>query len=198
MPDQSPASKIILASSSRYRRALLERLGLPFECESPCIDEAGRAGEPPGQLVTRLAREKAQAVAGRFPAAAVIGSDQLATFGDRIIGKAGSAERARSQLAEFSGQTVRFLSAVCVVRAQDSFLRQWTVPTDVVFRELGRDEIERYVELEQPLDCAGSFKSEAAGISLFSELDSKDPTALVGLPLISLSAVLRELGFQVP
>jgi MAF protein len=198
MPDQSPANGIILASSSPYRRALLERLGLPFASESPCIDETGRAGERPEQLVIRLAREKAQAVADRFPTTAIIGSDQLATFGDRVVGKPGNTERACAQLAEFSGQTVRFLSAVSVIRAQDGFLRQWTVPTDVVFRELSREEIERYVEREQPLDCAGSFKSEAAGISLFSKLKSKDPTALIGLPLISLSGVLRELGFQVP
>jgi septum formation protein len=198
MQEQTAHRKLILASSSPYRKILLDRLGFSFEIRSPDIDESGKSEESAGQLVSRLAREKALEVANRVPSALVIGSDQLAVHGERIVGKPGSADNACRQLQEFSGQTVRFLSAVAVVCLDTAFSFQRTVETRVCFRDLSPEEIRRYVEREMPVDCAGSFKSEAGGIALFRSLESSDPTALIGLPLITVCEALRKAGLQIP
>ena len=198
MPAQSHFGQLILASGSPYRRLLLARLNVPFEVCSPEIDESPLGKERPLDLVRRLADQKSATVAGRFPAALVIGSDQVAVCGERIVGKPGSAARAREQLREFSGQSIVFHTAVTVRCQVNDFLFERTVDTEVRFRELGKAEIERYVEQENPIDCAGSFKSEAAGICLLRDLVSNDPTAIIGLPLIAVSEALRLAGFRLP
>lgn len=177
---------------------MLERLGIPFEIYSPDIDESARENENAALLVARLAKSKAAAAAGQFPGAVVIGSDQVALLNDTIVGKPGDAEAAVDQLRRFSGRTVRFLTAFCVLCRDPAFEHGRTVHTDVSFRKLSMDEIQRYIRMDQPLNCAGSFKSEAAGISLLSAMNSDDPTAIIGLPLITISEALRKAGFQVP
>jgi septum formation protein len=177
---------------------MLERLGLPFEVYAPSVDETPIGGEAATGLVARLAAAKARAVAERFPDAVVIGSDQVAVCGDRIVGKPGTADKALQQLRRFSSQDVRFMSAVCVLCGETGFDFRQTVFTDVCFRQLEDDEIERYVGADQPLNCAGSFKSESLGISLLSAMRSDDPTAIIGLPLICLSEALRQAGYDVP
>ena len=198
---QSPP-KLILASTSRYRRELLERLGLPFESRPAGIDETARAGETPSALVTRLARAKAERVAAEAPDAWVIGSDQIAVLGEpgaeRILGKPGSAARCLEQLEDCAGRRVEFLTAVAVVRGRDAVAQEFVDRTVVAFRTLERAELERYVARESPLDCAGGFKCEGLGITLFESIDSRDPTALVGLPLIRLAAALRACGYRLP
>jgi septum formation protein len=194
---------LILASTSAYRRTLLERLHVPFSVESPGIDEAVRAGEAPAALVARLARAKAGAVALRHPGAWVIGSDQTAVLADatgdvRMVGKPGSAEHCIRQLQEASGRSLSFLTAVAVMRGSGDRAHEFLDTTLVRFRTLDRATIERYVEFESALDCAGGFKSEGLGIALCEHIDSQDPTALVGLPLIRLADVLRQLGYLVP
>jgi len=198
MQSQSHKPEIILASSSAYRKLLLERLKLEFSVFSPDIDESPLDQESPEHLVVRLAREKARAVSEQRPAAIVIGSDQLAVFENRIIGKPDTDDAAVQQLRSFSGQCVQFLSAVRLCCVDSGFDAGSMILTEVVFRALSDDEIRRYVELDQPLDCAGGFKSEAAGISLLTSMRSQDPTAIIGLPLITVSALLREAGFEVP
>lgn len=198
MRSPSQPRDLILASSSPYRRELLQRLRIPFDVVVPDIDESPRPGEPPEALVERLAREKAAAVASRHPAAVVIGSDQVAVHQGRIVGKPGSAARACRQLREFSGDSVTFLSAVCLRCEETGWLSEETVVTEVAFRPLTGAEIRRYVELDQPLDCAGGFRSEAAGSTLLRALRSADPTAIVGLPLIVVSAALRRAGYSLP
>lgn len=198
MRPQSPVRKLILASSSPYRKSLLERLRLPFETAAPAIDESPQPGESAQAMVARLAAGKAAVIATQNPAAVVIGSDQVAVYRARIVGKPGTAERARAQLTEFSGQSVEFLTAVSVQCAETGLRYDRTVGTEVTFRSLSQDEIHRYVELDRPLDCAGAFRAEAAGSTLFRCLRSDDPTAIVGLPLIAVSAALREAGFAVP
>ena len=194
--------ELILASTSAYRRQLLERLALPFSCQAPGVDETALAGEKPLNLVTRLARAKAQAVAARFPNAFVIGSDQIAILAqgphDRVLGKPGSVENCVEQLLACSGQVVSFVTAVRLVRHQDGQDFEFLDTTRVKFRTLDRETIDRYVLKERPLDCAGGFKSEALGIALCEEIDSQDPSALIGLPLIRLCALLRQVGFQLP
>lgn len=177
---------------------LLQRLGLPFECQAPEVDETAKDGEPPLGLVERLASRKAESVSRKFPGAVVIGSDQVAVFENRIIGKPGSHRRAREQLASFSGQMVEFLTAVSVQSADHKFDASHTDHTRVFFRHLRVDEIERYLEREQPFDCAGAFKAESLGISLFERMDCSDPTAIIGLPLIRTAAMLREAGLELP
>jgi septum formation protein len=189
---------LILASSSPYRKELLARFGIPFETRSPAIDESARPTESPAALATRLAREKAEALSREFPGSVVIGSDQVAVHRGRVVGKPGSAERAWRQLEAFSGESVEFLTAVCVRCLESGFCREETVGTEVLFRQLTPAEIRRYVERDQPTDCAGSFKSEAAGPSLLRAMHSSDPTAIVGLPLIAVAAALREAGFDLP
>ena len=187
---------LVLASTSRYRRELLQRLGLPFECASPEVDETPLNDEAPLDLATRLAAAKAAEVAARHPGAWVIGSDQVADLNGESLGKPGTVEAACAQLAAMSGQTVRFHTAVCLSGNGDSFTALDL--TEVRFRVLERDEIARYVATEQPLDCAGSFKCEGLGISLFEAIDNRDPTALIGLPLIAVCGLLRQAGYAVP
>ena len=187
---------LILASTSPYRRELLQRLRLPFDCARPEVDESPLRGESPAQLVRRLARAKADAVAGRHPDAWVIGSDQAADLDGRILGKPGGREAAIAQLAAMGGRTVHFHTAVSLRRGAHELLA--IDLTRVRFRALAAAEIERYVDAEQPFDCAGSFKCEGLGIALFEAIESQDPTALVGLPLIALAGLLREAGYAVP
>jgi septum formation protein len=192
----SPAPPtLILASGSRYRRALLERLGLPFRQEAPSIDESLAAGETPAQAVMRLARQKALAVLAHHPRAIVIGSDQLAVRGDEILGKPGGARRAEEQLTCSAGRQVEFLTAVYVISGdRPEEPEEHMDITRVVFRPLTHDEIRNYIEWDKPFDCAGSFRAEGLGIALFERIDSQDPTGLIGLPLIWLSQALRRLG----
>ena len=189
---------IVLASSSRYRRELLQRLGLPFETWAPEVDEKPLAAEPPRETAIRLARAKAEAGARRFPKAWVIGSDQVADLDGRPIGKPGTFENARRQLRDVSGHSVLFHTALCVWNARMERRHERLVTTEVGFRRLSDVEIDRYLEREHALDCAGSAKSEGLGISLLSRLHGEDPTALVGLPLIALASMLRAEGFDVP
>lgn len=199
-PSASPSPvtvpALILASTSRYRRELLERLRLPFECHSPEVDETALAGETPAALAMRLAMEKARAIARRHPGAIVIGADQVADVDGEALGKPGTHERAVAQLARMSGRDVVFQTAVAVVRADLGFAQARLAPVRVRFRTLEADEIERYLRLDRPYDCAGSAKCETLGIALLDAIDSDDPTALVGLPLIRTSALLRAAGLD--
>jgi septum formation protein len=187
-----------LASDSPYRKALLQRLGLPFDCHPPGVNESALDGESPGALVERLAAAKASKVAWDFPHAVVIGSDQLAVFDGRPVGKPGGHRQAIGQLQSFSGQSVEFLTAVSVQSLARGFCETHTDRTLVTFRELELSEIERYLERERPYDCAGAFKAESLGISLFKAIGSEDPTGLIGLPLIATAAMLRRAGLAVP
>ena len=189
---------IILASGSRYRRELLGRLGLAFEAWSPEVDERPLAGEAPRDTAIRLARLKARAGAARYPQAWIIGSDQVADVAGRAVGKPGTLENARRQLAELSGRTVLFHTALCVAHGTLGRRHERVVTTDVAFRKLAANEIERYLAREPALDCAGSAKSEALGIALLERVTSDDPTALVGLPLVALAAILRAEGYAIP
>lgn len=194
-PDLPP---LVLGSSSRYRQELLSRLRIPFTTASPDIDESMLGHETPREQAIRLARSKAEAIAARFSGACVIGSDQVASCGDRRYGKPGSRDAAIAQLAELSGRTVVFDTALCVIDGRNGIRHEALVSTEVVFRALSRPEIERYVDLDDPLDCAGAAKSESLGIALLERLSGDDPTALVGLPLIRLSALLRDIGYPLP
>ncbi len=187
---------LILASTSRYRRELLERLRLPFEVVSPQVDETPLPGETPAVLATRLALAKAQAVAQQWPGAVVIGSDQVADLDGQAIGKPGTHERATAQLRLMSGREVVFQTAVAVVRIDKAYEQVLLAPVAVRFRALQDAEIERYLRLEQPYDCAGSAKCETLGIALLDAIHSDDPTALVGLPLIRTCRLLREAGLD--
>lgn len=187
---------LILASTSRYRRELLERLRLPFELRSPDVDETPLPGERPAALAQRLALAKAQAVAKAFPDAVVIGSDQVADLDGEPIGKPGTHARAVAQLRAMRGRSVVFQTAVAVVRASTGYVGTALAPVTVRFRALGDAEIEHYLRTEQPYDCAGSAKCETLGIALLDAIESDDPTALVGLPLIRTSALLRAAGID--
>jgi septum formation protein len=189
---------VILASTSRYRRALFARLQVPFECVAPEVDEAAQPGELAAELATRLARAKAMAVLVRRPDAVVIGSDQAALRGSEILGKPGTPEACREQLRRSSGQSVVFLTAVHVIDGATQTAQSHLDETRVHFRDLTLAEIDRYIERDDPLDCAGGFKAESLGIALFERIDSRDPTALTGLPLAWLSRALRIAGLQVP
>jgi septum formation protein len=192
----SPGADLVLASTSPYRRELLGRLRLPFDTVRPEVDETPLADEAPDALALRLAAAKAAAVLVLRPAARVIGSDQVADFEGVALGKPGNREAAIAQLAAMSGHAVAFHTAVAV--ATHDAVATALDTTLVRFRSLGRDEIERYIDLEQPFDCAGSFKSEGLGISLFDAIESRDPTALVGLPLLHTARLLRESGLRLP
>lgn len=187
---------LVLASTSRYRAELLARLRVDFEQLAPAVDESRRPGESPLELALRLARDKATAVARLRPHAWVIGSDQVCALGEAALGKPGSVERAREQLRRLSGQTAVFHTAVCVV-APSGAAAVRHVPTRVVFRDLSEAEIDRYIELDNPLDCAGSAKSESLGPALLRSMQSDDPTALIGLPLIAVCDLLRDSGYAV-
>lgn len=192
-----PARRLVLASTSVYRRELLGRLGLPFECASPGIDEAPLAGESPVQTAERLSAAKAAAVAARFPDALIIGSDQVASLGEARLDKPGSHDKARLQLTALSGCTARFDTGITVLDAASGRAATRVVPCEVEFRELTRAQIERYLTLEQPYDCAGSAKSEGLGIALIRRMTTDDPTALIGLPLIALTEMLDAAGCPV-
>jgi len=192
----SPAPPLILGSSSRYRRELLSRLRLPFEVLSPEVDEAALPGERPAELALRLALAKARAVAALRPEAVVIGSDQVADLDGQPIGKPGQHDRAVAQLRAMRGRAVVFQTAVAVVRPDTGYERVQLAPVTVRFRDLSDAEIEHYLRTEQPYDCAGSAKCETLGIALLEAIESDDPTALVGLPLIRTCAMLREAGLD--
>lgn len=184
--------RIILASSSPYRQSLLQRLAVPFLAIAPEVDETRLPQEDPVRLARRLAQAKAEAVARTESDAFVIGSDQVACLGQTLLGKPGSAPAARAQLLASSGNIVHFYTSLCVL-SPDGASHASLAETQVHFRQLQEREIDRYLELEQPWDCAGSFKCEGLGISLFEKLVGEDPTALEGLPLIALSNILRDL-----
>lgn len=189
---------LLLASSSVYRRQLLARLGLPFVCSSPDIDESRRPDEAALDLVKRLAREKAQALASSHPAHPIIGSDQVAVLGERILGKPHTFENAREQLLAASGARVSFMTGLAVLNSQTGTCQVDCVPFTVHMRTLDPARIERYLLAEQPYDCAGSFKAEGLGVSLFQSTEGPDATSLVGLPLIRLVDMLLVEGVQVP
>lgn len=190
------APRLILASTSRYRQELLARLRLPFEVHAPGVDESPLPDELPARMALRLARAKAAVVADLRPAAVVIGSDQVAELDGQAIGKPHTHERAVEQLRRMSGRTVIFHTAVAVVRRDRGFAQAQVAPVRVRFRSLAATEIEHYLRAEQPYDCAGSAKSEALGIALLEAIESDDPTALVGLPLIRTCALLRAAGID--
>jgi septum formation protein len=192
------APRLILASTSTYRRELLARLRIPFECLAPGCDEQRLPDEPAPALASRLARLKAETVAARHPGSLVIGSDQVAVRGDEILGKPGTVARCTEQLLQSSGREVAFLTAVHVVDGHHDRAEAHLDRTLVRFRTLDAGEVARYVAADQPLDCAGGFKAESLGIGLFERIDSADPTALTGLPLIWLSGALRRAGILVP
>ncbi|WP_404300105.1 Maf family protein [Alicycliphilus denitrificans] len=199
MLQSSPLPRsLVLGSTSRYRRELLARLGLPFEVAAPAADETPLPGEDPRTLALRLALAKARAVAAQHPDAVVIGSDQVADLDGQPLGKPGNHERATAQLRRMSGQTVIFQTAVAVVCQAAGFEQVDLAPVRVRFRELSDAEIERYLRSEQPYDCAGSAKSEGLGIALLDAIDSDDPTALIGLPLIRTCRMLRAAGLVLP
>jgi septum formation protein len=185
--------RVILASTSPYRQTLLRRLGLPFDIRAPNVEENALPGESPEAQAGRLAISKARDIAGSHPDCIVIGSDQVASLGGTAIGKPGDFNRARRQLQQSSGKRVTFYTGLCVIGTDGSEHCRVT-PFQVQFRRLSDAEIDRYLMLEEPYDCAGSFKWEGLGISLFEKLSGDDPTALEGLPLIALCDILAELG----
>ena len=190
--------ELILASTSRYRRSLLERLGIVFTVLPPETPEDPLPGELPPDRALRLAIAKAQAVAAQRPDAVIIGSDQVAAVGSKILDKPGDAARCRAQLAAASGSSARFHTACAVIAPRAGIRMVHIDTTTVFFRTLTEQEIERYVEVERPFDCAGGFRVEGLGISLFESIESHDPTALIGLPLIWLACALRRAGFPLP
>jgi septum formation protein len=190
--------KIILGSTSPFRKELLNKLGLSFTTDAPDIDESRRGNEPPAEFVQRLALEKARAVATRHTNTLIIGSDQVACIGDAILGKPGNRERAIEQLTQASGQRVSFYTGLCLLNSNSGESQVICEPFHVYFRALNRAQIERYLDAEQPYNCAGSFKSEGLGISLFEKLEGDDPNALIGLPLIRLISMLEHEGISVP
>lgn len=189
---------LLLASSSTYRRDLLQRLHLPFDWASPDIDESRLRDEPAEALVRRLAAAKARALAATHPAHLIIGSDQVAVLGERILGKPHTFERAREQLLAASGRAVTFLTGVALLNSATGQCQIDCVPFTVTLRELDSAQVERYLQAEQPYDCAGSFKAEGLGVSLFRETEGSDATSLIGLPLIRLVQMLEEEGISVP
>jgi septum formation protein len=193
LPNNPP---LILASTSVYRRELLQRLRIPFEVISPNVDETPLTGESTLDLALRLANAKAAAVAKEHPHAWVIGSDQVADLCGAAIGKPGNFERALAQLQLMRGQTVTFYTALCLMKSD--IQTTLNIPTEVTFRKLPDDVLESYLLAEEPYDCAGSAKSEGLGISLLESIKSDDPTALIGLPLIALTGLLRDAGFVIP
>lgn len=190
--------ELILASTSAYRRSLLERLGIPFTAVPPQTPEDSLPGELPPDRAVRLAVAKAQAVATHRPQAVVIGSDQVAALGSKVLDKPGDAARCRAQLTVASGSSARFHTACAVIAPQAGIRMVHIDTTTVYFRSLTAQEIDRYVERERPFDCAGGFRAEGLGISLFESIESRDPTALIGLPLIWLACALRRAGFPLP
>jgi MAF protein len=198
MPDSSATSpRITLASTSPYRKELLERLGIEFDIASPDVDETPLAGESPETLVKRLSEDKARAVAATH-AGLIIGSDQVATSGNDILGKPGIHERAREQLRKLSGKSVIFHTGLCLLNTDTNETQVEVVPFAVQFRQLTDEQIERYLQHDRPYNCAGSFKSEGLGIALFERMHGDDPSALIGLPLIRLTSMLAQAGVVLP
>ncbi|MBL37408.1 MAG: septum formation protein Maf [Xanthomonadales bacterium] len=193
-PVQTPP--LILASSSPYRAQMLDRLGLPFSTAASGIDETPAPGESPEALVRRLALEKARHVAPRHPDALIIGADQVSVLGDEILGKPGTRERAIEQIQRMSGRRVDYLSGIALIGP--GIEQVDIVPTRLTYRDLDQAEIERYVDRDQPFDCAGAMRSESLGIALLETLSSDDPTALIGMPLIRIAQWLRAAGYRIP
>lgn len=189
--------KIILASSSTYRKQLLDRLRLDYECQTPAIDESILSDELASDYVCRLAQAKAQAIAEHHREAVVIGSDQCALLDNQILGKPGSHQQALQQLRQAQGKTVVFHTGVCVLNLARDFCMVEDVPFEVEFRQLSDQQLEHYLQVEQPYDCAGSFKAEGYGACLFSALRGDDPNALIGLPLLKLTTMLESAGIEV-
>lgn len=196
--NSTPQQTLVLASTSPFRKALLQRLDLVFETLSPQVDETALQGEPAETMVKRLSEAKARAGAKQYPNALIIGSDQIAVCDGDVLGKPGNHENARRQLARLAGHRVSFLTGLCLYDASTDTTRLDLVPYHVTFRGLTDQQIERYLRAEQPYNCAGSFKSEGLGISLFESMQGEDPNALIGLPLIRLVSWLNEAGIAVP
>jgi septum formation protein len=190
-------TELVLGSTSQFRKALLEKLGLPYSTVSPEVDETPLDDESPEQLVYRLSEAKARAVASSKPDALIIGSDQVAVIDGEILGKPGSHEKAVDQLRNASGREVTFLTGLCLLNSKTNVAQIEVVPFTVHFRELSDEQIENYLSSEKPYNCAGSFKSEALGISLFERLEGDDPNTLIGLPLIRLVRMLENEGVRV-
>lgn len=188
--------RLVLASTSPFRKAILEKLGLPFDVSAPDVNESSLAEELPAQLVERLACAKAAKVAEEFTDALVIGSDQVAVIDNEIVGKPGTHDKAIAQLQKASGKTVTFLTGLCLLNTTTGQSQSEVVPFKVVFRHLNSEQIENYLRAEQPYNCAGSFKSEGLGIALFEKLDGEDPNTLIGLPLIRLIRMLEKEGLR--
>ena len=197
MKSKALQSRLILASSSRFRRALLERLGLDFRCRSPDLDESPLPGEAASTYVCRLAEAKARAIAVTEPSALVVGADQCALLDGDLLGKPGSHARALEQLVRAQGKTVVFHTGLCLLGIEAGIERVEDVVFEVDFRELDEARLDAYLRREQPYDCAGSFKAEGLGIALFERLRGDDPTALIGLPLIRLVAMLESAGVEI-
>ena len=195
-PSAPTSRSVVLGSTSRYRRELLERLRIPFTVSAPGVDETPLPGEAPQVLARRLALAKARAVAALHPDAVVIGSDQVADLAGQALGKPGEHARAVQQLRKMRGQTVVFQTALAVVCLASGYEQVDLAEVRVVFRDLSDDEIEAYLQAEQPYDCAGSAKSEGLGIALLESIDNDDPTALIGLPLIRTARMLRQAGVK--
>ncbi|GHA29173.1 Maf family protein [Oceanisphaera arctica] len=191
-------ARIILASSSPYRQQLLHKLGLDFQSCSPDIDETARPDESATDLVQRLAEQKARAVATLYPQGLIIGSDQVCVNQGQILGKPGTLERARAQLLDASGQRITFYTGLAVLDAASDRLHSMVEPFSVVFRNLSEAQIDRYLNKEPALDCAGAFKCEGLGISLFERMEGRDPNSLVGLPLIALVELLSQFEVEIP
>lgn len=189
--------RLVLASTSPFRKALLTKLGLAFEVAAPEVDESPQANEHPAQLVERLACAKARKVAQQQPDALIIGSDQVAVIDGKILGKPGNHDKAVEQLQQASGKIVTFLTGLCLHNAANGQYQSEVVPFKVVFRALTDGQIENYLRAEQPYNCAGSFKSEGLGIALFERLEGEDPNSLIGLPLIRLIQMLEKEGIRV-
>ena len=189
---------LVLASTSPFRRELLHRLGITFEALAPDVDETRQEGENPEALVMRLSEAKARAGANRYPDALIIGSDQVAVCGDEVLGKPGNHEAACAQLSRLAGNRVDFLTGLCLYDAASDSVLVDLIPYQVVFRQLTSQQIDRYLKIDQPYNCAGSFKSEGLGISLFESMHGEDPNALIGLPLIRLTSWLNKSGINIP
>ncbi|WP_020396298.1 Maf family protein [Thiolinea disciformis] len=189
---------LVLASTSPFRREILQKLQIPFTCAAPDIDETRLSHESPFEMVHRLSIAKARKVAEQYSNSLIIGSDQCAVLGEQVLGKPHTHEKATQQLMASSGQTVRFLTGLCLFDSRDQTYQVEVVPFDVEFRVLSAQEIENYLQREQPYNCAGSFKSEGLGITLFKRLTGDDPNTLIGLPLIRLSEMLRHKGLMIP
>lgn len=189
--------QLVLASTSPFRKSVLEKLGVPFECHAPEVDETPLTGEKPAQLVERLSIAKAQAVAAHYQQGLIIGSDQVAIIDGEILGKPGNHEDAIKQLERASGKTVTFLTGLALVNTASGSIQAEVVPFKVIFRPLTHSQIVNYLHAEQPYSCAGSFKSEGLGIALFERLEGDDPNTLIGLPLIRLIRMLEKEGLTV-